>query len=165
NSRPAARHHGSVEVEAGPPKELAERSRRQQRAVRRVHLLVGQVEASRDVAAAEPRPGLGLGAGEAAPRTRVQHLLAPARKILPDLRQAADEGGDGARREAPRGRCGRARLDRASRLSWGRCQLPSTTRRSGSARCAASHAVETVVSTPSPCLRIQLPKDSTLNLY
>src|SRR5688500_12775965 len=44
------------------------------------------------------------------------------------------------------GMCSFSKSDRASRLSWGICQLPSTMRTWGSLRCAASHSDRTMES-------------------
>ena len=64
---------------------------RQQGAVGADQLEMGQAQAARDVAAAQPLARLRLGAGEAAARAGVDHLLAPAQQIGAHLLQLAHQ--------------------------------------------------------------------------
>ena len=63
-----------------------------------------QIERAGHVAAAQPRPRLGLGGGEAAAAARIQHLLATAVEIGAQLVDVAHQRAPRARRERPRPR-------------------------------------------------------------
>ena len=111
DARAARRRDGIAEVHAGRGEGLSEPVGRQERGVGSVEHVVRQVQAARDVAAAQPRAGLGLGAGEAASRSGVERLLAPALHVAPHLPEVAHQRGPAPRGEPPRRRRRGARLD------------------------------------------------------
>src|SRR5439155_26877092 len=85
------RDHGAAEIAAPGLEGASQLAGPEERAVPRVEPLVRQVEAVRDVAGAQPRARLGLGADETAVRARVEHLLAAAREIGAHLLEIAHE--------------------------------------------------------------------------
>src|SRR5439155_25505599 len=111
DARAAGRDHGAVEIDArgleGSPQVVGA----EERAVFRVEPLVWQAEAARDVAGAQPRARLGLGADEATGRARVEALLAVTREVRAHLLEIAHEAPVETRRVATWPGRGQARLD------------------------------------------------------